>query len=409
VAAPTAVAPRDGYRAIGYFGNWDIYARKFFPYNIPADKLTHVLYSFADNREDGTVFFTDTWADTDIHYANDSWNDIGNNVYGAVKQLSLLKAKNRNMKVMLSIGGWTYTNTNKHMDVPASTAAGRQTFANSCVAMIRDYGFDGIDIDWEYPQNPTQGGQLLDLLKAIRQAMDTYAATLTYKDANGNSQTPHFELSIAAPAGETNYKNMPLGEISQVVDFINLMAYDYAGSWETNSAHAQNLYKSTSNPKSTPFNTFDTVQAYFNANVAPSKINLGMPIYGRSFTNTKGIGQPFNGIGQGSWEAGVYDWKVLPLPGSTVYYDQEAGATYSYNNSTGELVSFDTVDMALKKTEWIKQTGLGGAMWWEVAGDKYDGTGLIENVVASLGGIQQMSNWLRYPDSKFDNIKAMGS
>jgi chitinase len=143
VAAPTAIAPRDGYRAIGYFGNWDIYARKFFPYNIPADKLTHVLYSFADNREDGTVFFTDTWADTDIHYANDSWNDIGNNVYGAVKQLALLKAKNRNMKVMLSIGGWTYTNTNKHMDVPASTAAGRQTFANSCVAMIRDYGFDG--------------------------------------------------------------------------------------------------------------------------------------------------------------------------------------------------------------------------------------------------------------------------
>jgi chitinase len=134
-----------------------------------------------------------------------------------------------------------------------------------------------------------------------------------------------------------------------------------------------------------------------------------MPIYGRSFTNTKGIGQPFNGVGQGSWEAGVYDWKALPLPGSTVYYDQEAGATYSYNNSTGELISFDTVDMALKKTEWIKQTGLGGAMWWEVAGDKYDGTGLIENVVKSLGGIQQMSNWLRYPDSKFDNIKAMGS
>lgn len=142
---PTDIDSHDGYRAIGYFGDWDIYARKFFPQNISADKLTHVLYAFADNKDDGTIFFTDTYADTDIHYQGDSWSESGNNVYGAVKQLQLLKAKNRNLKVMLSIGGWTYTNTNKHMDTPASTAAGRKKFADSCVAMIRDYGFDGID------------------------------------------------------------------------------------------------------------------------------------------------------------------------------------------------------------------------------------------------------------------------
>ncbi|KAH6637638.1 glycoside hydrolase superfamily [Boeremia exigua] len=397
---PTDVEPHDGYRAIGYFGNWDIYARKFFPQNIPADKLTHVLYSFADNKDNGTVFFTDTYADTDIHYAGDSWSESGNNVYGAVKQLQLLKAKNRNLKVMLSIGGWTYTNTNKHMDAPMSTATGRQKFADSCVAMVRDYGFDGIDVDWEYPQNVEQGGQLLDLLKAIRKALDGYANTLIYEDGHGSSEKPHFELSIAAPAGESNYKNMPLRQISEVVDFINLMAYDYAGSWDKTSGHAQNLYKSRSNPASTPFNTYDV-------------LNLGMPIYGRAFTNTAGMGQSYNGNGKGSWEGGVYDWKDLPLNGAQVYYDQEAGGTYSYDNSTGLLVSFDTVDMALKKTDWLKKTKLGGAMWWEVSGDRYDGSGLIDNVVAALkgkdgSGIQQKSNWLRYPDSKFDNIKALG-
>lgn len=410
---PTDVDSRDGYRAIGYFGNWDIYARKFFPQNIPADKLTHVLYAFADNKNDGSVFFTDTYADTDIHYAGDSWSESGNNVYGAMKQLQLLKAKNRNLKVMLSIGGWTYTNTNKHMDAPMASTAGRQRFADSCVAMVRDYGFDGIDVDWEYPQNVEQGGQLLDLLKRTRKALDDYANTLIYEDGHGDSEKPHFELSIAAPAGEGNYKNLPLREISQVLDFINLMAYDYAGSWDKTSGHAQNLYKSRSNPASTPFNTYDVVQAYFSAGVTPSKLVLGMPIYGRAFTNTAGLGQPYNGNGKGSWEAGVYDWKDLPLNDAQVYYDQEAGGTYSYDNSTGMLVSYDTVDMALKKTEWLKNTKLGGAMWWELSGDRYDGSGLIDNVVKSLAGrdgrgIQQKSNWLRYPDSKFDNIRALG-
>jgi len=109
------------------------------------------LYAFGDNKEDGTVFFTDTYADTDIHYAGDSWSENGTDVYGNVKQLQLLKAKNRNLKVMLSVGGWTYTNTDKHLDAPASTAAGRKKFADSCVDMIRNYGFDGIDIDWVSP------------------------------------------------------------------------------------------------------------------------------------------------------------------------------------------------------------------------------------------------------------------
>lgn len=212
-----------GYRAVAYFGNWDIYARKFFPQHIPASKLTHLLYSFADNRDDGTVFLTDTYADTDIHYAGDSWSDSGKNVYGAVKQLSLLKAQNRNLKVLLSIGGWTYTNEKKHMDSPAATEAGRKKFAASAVQLLKDCGFDGLDIDWEYPQSATQGAQMLALLQEIRRQLDDYADTLVYDNGKGGSMKPKFLLSIAAPAGEKNYKNMPLGDIGRACDFINLM------------------------------------------------------------------------------------------------------------------------------------------------------------------------------------------
>ncbi|KAI4955483.1 hypothetical protein J4E91_001344 [Alternaria rosae] len=400
-----------GYRSVAYYGNWDIYARNFQPQQIPAERLTHLLYSFADNKPDGTVFLTDTYADAEKHYPTDSWNDVGNNVYGSIKQLQILKAKNRNLKVLLSVGGWTYTNTAKHMDGPMATAKGRQRFASSCVELIRDYGLDGIDVDWEYPTGKEQGRHLLALLKEIRSLMDEYADTLLYGDESGRELKPKFLLTIASPAGEKNYKHLPLKEIGAVTDFINLMAYDYAGSWDNQTGHASNLYPSTSTPLSTPFNTASVLAAYSAAGVPSSKLNLGMPLYGRSFTNTQGLNTSFSGIGTGSFERGVYDFKGLPLAGAQEYYDEEAGATYSYDEASGEFVSYDTVAMALKKVDYIEQQQLGGAMWWEISGDRTDDSGnIVTNVVKKMGGgsgagIESSPNWLLYPDSKFDNMR----
>ena len=161
---------------------------------------------------------------------------------------------------------------------------------------------------------------------------------------------------------------------------MHIQAYDYAGSWDKLTGHASNLYPSTSNPASTPFNTQSVVTAYLAAGVPASKLNLGMPLYGRSFTSTTGLGQPYSGVGAGSWEAGVYDFKAMPLAGAQEYYDAEAGATYSFNNDTGMLISYDTVNMALRKVDYIVKNQLGGAMWWEVSGDKTDGGSIITNV-----------------------------
>ncbi|KAJ7218059.1 glycoside hydrolase [Mycena pura] len=381
-----------------------IYGRKFPPSLIPHDLTrSHILYAFANiNQETGEVVLSDDWADKDIHYPGDSWNDSGDNLYGNFKALYKLKKQARHLKVLLSIGGWTYSP--KFHPVVVSPAL-RARFVQSAVKLLEDYGLDGLDVDYEYPSNEEQAVGYAALLRELRAALDAHARA---KNADYR-----FLLTIAAPCGPDNYRKLKVAEMDPHLDFWNMMAYDFSGSWDSIANHQANIFGG-------PISASTAIDWYISQGVERSKVVVGVPLYGRSFMNTDGPGKPFSGIGQGSWEQGVYDYRALPLPGAHVFRDEAAVASWSYDYATREMVSFDTDEVARWKGEWIARERLGGAMVWELSGDKgsaregmedghgktaQPGASLVQVLQAAMGEPDRRLNWLRYEGSRFANMR----
>ncbi|KAI1798302.1 glycoside hydrolase superfamily [Ganoderma leucocontextum] len=376
-----------------YFTNWAIYSGfNFQPTEINPAPLTHILYSFADiSPDDGTIKLTDSWADEEKHYPGDSWSDPGNNLYGCLKQMYLLKLAHRNLKVLLSVGGWTYSQSGHFNFI--TDAGKRSTFVSTAVQLVEDYGFDGIDIDFEFPSTDALGSGFASLVSELRTAFDNL------QTKKGDS-TPYL-ITAATSAGQPNYEHMKFPQMNEALTFWNLMAYDYAGSWLTFADNQANLYGGSR----TNVSTDKAIKDYISRGASASKINLGLPLYGRAFENTDGIGKPYNGVGPGTVEAGVYSYKFLPLAGATVHEDTTDVASYSYDSSKRELVSYDTPDIAKIKARYVQSKGLGGTFFWDLSTDKTGDDSLIDTTAGVFGGLDQTPNHIHYPNSKWDNIK----
>ncbi|KAF7715638.1 Chitinase [Penicillium ucsense] len=392
-------------KTVGYFGNWDIYGANYRITDVPAEQLTHLTYAFANiNTTTGAIILSDTWADLQFPYPGDNTTAAGNNVYGNVKQMYLLKKTHRTLKTMLSIGGWSYRQNFAPM---LASATKRQAFVDSAVQFVADLGFDGIDIDYEYVADKTQAAQMVDVLQRLRQGLDQLACQI-------NASSP-FQISYASPANVQTIAQLDLASMIPLVDFLNVMAVDYQGPGFSNyTGYLANLFPDKRNPRATDFDTVSALDYYLVKGGVPStKIVMQNPLYGRSFNGTRGMGDKFiDGGSLGSLgSAAVWRYRDLPIPGfnATVVNVPRVGGSYSYDAKRKYLVSYDTPQIATLKAEYTQCMGLAGTAWWEVSQDRNDSLSLISATVKQYGGFEaldQSLNNLDYPTSVYENLRA---
>ncbi|KAL1747785.1 glycoside hydrolase family 18 protein [Schizophyllum fasciatum] len=384
-----------GKVSIGYYPNWAIYdgSGNFKPSDIAVDGLTHILYSFADSdASTGHVKLTDPWADEQITFAGDDASGGGNNLHGCLGALFKIKQQHRSLKVLLSVGGYTYSQDGHFKFVTAPDA--RANFVKDAVQLVEDYGLDGIDIDFEYPASAEEGQGLGALFKELRVAFDDLAA-------KKGDATP-YELTAAVSAGADGYGHLDVKNMNTALSYWNLMAYDYSGSWSDVTDNQANLHPDGTG---SDISTEGALKWYKDSGATPAKISLGIPLYGRGFENTNGLGSPYNGVGPGTTEAGVYSYKNLPFAGAEVFENTTSGASYSYDKGKREWISYDTPGIAKLKGKYVADNGLAGTMYWDLSTDKKGADALVAAAASAVGGLDGTQNHINYPNSKWDNVK----
>ncbi len=334
-------------KIVGYYAAWAAYSG-YYPNQIDANKLTHINYAFANISPDLKV----TLGYPDI--------DVNN-----FKLLNSLKQTNPNLKTLISVGGWTWSG--KFSDA-ALTDASRTVFADSCVAFIKQYGFDGVDLDWEYPvsgglnsnsKRPEDKQNFTLLLQKIREKLDTQGAL----------DNKHYLLTIAGGAGSSYVKNVELTKLSQYLDYATIMTYDLHGMWDTYSDLHAPLYENLDASPQYKASVDSAVNRWLNASFPADKLVLGIPFYGYLFssvTNTNnGLYQRYAGANSISYQAIVDNY--LTKPAFKRQFHSQSKVPWLFDGSI--FITYEDPQSITYKTDYIKSKNLGGAMVWELSQD----------------------------------------
>lgn len=350
VACVFATVAHAETRIVGYYAGW---SKRYAPADIPAEKLTHINYAFG-HIKDGVV---------EVRNADEK-----------LAGLVALKSRNKDLKILFSVGGWT--DSGPFSDT-ALTDESRKKFAASCAEFVRKHKLDGIDIDWEFPGGggadktkfrPEDTQNFTSLLKELRDQLN----------AAGTADHLHYLLTIAGPAGGKHLEKIELAKIVPLLDFLNVMTYDFAGSWSEKTNFNAPLYSPANDPAGTKNNGDSAIRQYLAGGAPADKLVLGVPFYARAWGEVAdvnhGLYQP-HGKGKVRAVASGDEWTFSDIAdhylnqGATRYWSDEAKVPWLYDPKKKLMVSYDDPQSLKLKAEYVRDQKLGGIMIWELSQD----------------------------------------
>jgi chitinase len=409
---PTGVLPTQGM-VVGYFAQWTIYRRGYLPRHVATSgavrQINVMNYAFAAPDATLKCASLDTFADYGKRFdASESVDGVADTVSQPLKgnfnQILKLRKLNPELRVLISLGGWTESYRFSDAALPAN----REAFVASCINMfikgdvapgVSAFGvFDGIDVDWEYPGScgatcayrPEDRENFVALLAEFRKQLSLLG------QANGRQ----YLLTIAAPAGAEQYTKMDLSGVAPYVDWINVMTYDFHGGWETTGPtnHISSLFRSSCEPLDGDW-ADKAIKDYVSAVGDTAKVLLGVPFYGHGW-RTSAVGDgfclPATGVPRGAYEKGTDDYEVLAARNAPAFRDEKTGTHWTFDGST--FWSFDDPVSAAWKADYANCRGLRGVMFWELSGDEPKGS-LLTGMATRLrsDGSTCRSTWLPLP------------
>ncbi|MGW1177274.1 glycoside hydrolase family 18 protein [Kitasatospora sp. NPDC002543] len=408
LAAPATANAADGRHGpklkgqrVGYFTQWGAdSSAKRVQESGQAAKLTVINYAFGNVSAEGTCFESNEAGQGDARNdyqrpfsAAESVDGVadapGQPLKGHFNQLRKLKAKNPQLRTVISLGGWTWS---KYFSDAAATDEARKKFVSSCidlyikgdVPVLADSPeggrgaaagvFDGIDIDWEYPGGggdagnvvrPEDGRNFTLLMQEFRDQLD----------ALSGRKGKHYLLTAAVAANETVADRLELPQLSESMDWLNVMTYDLHGPWEGKGPanHQANLYSDPTDPDPRRRSADTAVTHYQERGMPSEQLVLGAPLYGHGWT---GVAPGKRGGLFQSATASAPDHsyqEINALPGK-VYLDRDHGASWKYDGTT--FYSYDTAEVLTQKAQYTRWNDLAGVMVWSLDGDDAQGSAI---------------------------------